>query len=318
MISVIVPVYNAQKRLSACLDSLLNQTLSNDLYEIILLNDGSKDQSADICREYAKKYSNIVFIDKENEGVSKTRNFGIRMAKGDYIVFVDNDDQIEPDYLATHYHAIKDSDFDLVISGYKRMKYNGEVIHQELLKDTEWSKYIIMAPWARIYRKSFLIDNHITFFDYGIGEDVVFNLKVLSKTDKIKIIFYSGYQWMYNEESVSNTSQRGLKETVDIRVLLEEILKCNKHPNQYLTYFIERYYIWYLLFSGRSSDKATFINYYCQVKEFLKANALVSDISPMSPKISGESLFNRMIVLLFQLTERLHLMKVFAYLYCKG
>ena len=76
MISVIVPVYNAQEHLSDCVDSLLNQSLKSDLYEIILLNDGSKDQSAKICEKYAKKYSNIVFIDKKNEGVSKTRNQG--------------------------------------------------------------------------------------------------------------------------------------------------------------------------------------------------------------------------------------------------
>lgn len=117
MISVIVPVYNAQEHLSDCVDSLLNQSLKSDLYEIILLNDGSKDQSAKICEKYAKKYSNIVFIDKKNEGVSKTRNQGIQIAKGDFVAFVDNDDLVEPDYLATLYQSIMQSNADAVFQG---------------------------------------------------------------------------------------------------------------------------------------------------------------------------------------------------------
>ena len=251
MISVIVPVYNAQEHLSDCVDSLLNQSLKSDLYEIILLNDGSKDQSAEICEKYAKKYSNIVFIDKKNEGVSKTRNQGIQIAKGDFVAFVDNDDLVEPDYLATLYQSIMNSNADAVFSGYTRMTYSGKVLFKETLSQTEWSKYIVMAPWAKLYRKQILLDNQVKFFNYGIGEDVAFNLQFLSKANKVEIIGYSGYKWMFNDDSVSNTSQRGLDDNLDIRILLTEILKSNPVPDDYLSYFIYRYYIWYLLFSGR-------------------------------------------------------------------
>ncbi|MCO4534260.1 Exopolysaccharide biosynthesis transcriptional activator EpsA [Streptococcus infantarius subsp. infantarius] len=317
MISVIVPVYNAQEHLSDCVDSLLNQSLKSDLYEIILLNDGSKDQSAKICEKYAKKYSNIVFIDKKNEGVSKTRNQGIQIAKGDFVAFVDNDDLVEPDYLATLYQSIMQSNADAVFSGYTRMTYSGKVLFKETLSQTEWSKYVVMAPWAKLYRKQILLENQVKFFNYGIGEDVVFNLQFLSKANKIEIIGYSGYRWMFNDDSVSNTSQRGLDDNLDIRILLAEILKSNPVPDDYLSYFIYRYYIWYLLFSGRSSNKKQFLDYNQKIKTFLRQQNIFRRISPLSKKLKGEKLSNRLIVLIFSFLDNCHLLSLFAIVYCK-
>ena len=92
LISVIVPVYNAEKYLKECVESLINQTYIN--LEIILINDGSTDNSIQICNEYADYDSRIIVVDKLNEGVSKTRNLGIEIAKGDFITFVDSDDYI--------------------------------------------------------------------------------------------------------------------------------------------------------------------------------------------------------------------------------
>ena len=317
MISVIVPVYNAQEHLSDCVDSLLNQSLKSDLYEIILLNDGSKDQSAKICEKYAKKYSNIVFIDKKNEGVSKTRNQGIQIAKGDFVAFVDNDDLVEPDYLATLYQSIMQSNADAVFSGYTRMTYSGEVLFKETLSQTEWSKYVVMAPWAKLYRKQILLENQVKFFNYGIGEDVAFNLQFLSKANKIEIIGCSGYKWMFNDDSVSNTSQRGLDDNLDIRILLAEILKSNPVPDDYLSYFIYRYYIWYLLFSGRSSNKKQFLDYNQKIKTFLRQQNIFRRISPLSKKLKGEKLSNRLIVLIFSFLDNCHLLSLFAIVYCK-
>lgn len=318
MISVIVPIYNAQEHLSNCLDSLLNQTLKSDLYEIILLNDGSKDKSAEICERYTKQYSNIVFIDKKNEGVSKTRNKGIQIARGDFVAFVDNDDLVEPDYLETLYQSMLQSDADAVFSGYTRMTYSGKKLFKESLNQTEWSKYIVMAPWAKLYRKQILLDNQIQFFDYGIGEDVAFNLQFLAATDKVNIISYSGYKWMFNDDSVSNTSQRGLDENLDIRILLVEILKHNSVPNDYLSYFIYRYYIWYLLFSGHSSSKKQFLDYNRKIKDFLHKQNISRKISPLSRKLKGEKLSNRLIVMIFSFLDYCHLLPIFATLYCKN
>ena len=95
LISVIIPVYNVEKHLNKCLDSIINQTYKN--LEIIIINDGSKDASAEICREYAEKDNRIVFVSRENRGVSATRNEGIELAHGDYFSFIDADDYLELD-----------------------------------------------------------------------------------------------------------------------------------------------------------------------------------------------------------------------------
>ena len=139
-ISVIIPVYNAQEGLSQCIDSLLDQTFSD--YEII--------------QNYASKNDSIRVIDKENEGVAKTRNRGIVLAKGEYIVFIDNDDFIAPDYLECFYEAIEKEKLDIVIGGYKRVNKDHKILFQQDLSQTDWSKYIVVAPWACIYRTSFL------------------------------------------------------------------------------------------------------------------------------------------------------------------
>ena len=96
LVSIILPVYNAQSHLARCLSSICAQTYQN--LEIIVLNDGSKDQSLPVCEEFRKKDSRIILVDKANSGVSDTRNLGLKLATGEYIQFVDSDDYIDPDY----------------------------------------------------------------------------------------------------------------------------------------------------------------------------------------------------------------------------
>ncbi len=117
-ISVIVPVYNAESTLQRCVDSILAQTFED--FELILINDGSKDQSGDICDEYAAKDSRVKVIHKPNGGVSSARNAGLRIAHGEYIAFIDSDDYIDNDYLL----GFKHYDADLIISGAKLISIN--------------------------------------------------------------------------------------------------------------------------------------------------------------------------------------------------
>ena len=112
-LSIIVPVFNVQNRLKECVDSILLQTYQN--FELILLNDGSTDDSALICKEYRNKDSRIVFVDKKNSGAGETRNAGIDAASGEYIVFIDSDDTVEPHMFEVLYHLISQKeDIDLV------------------------------------------------------------------------------------------------------------------------------------------------------------------------------------------------------------
>lgn len=314
-ISVIIPVYNAQDGIKRCVDSLLNQSFKN--FEIILLNDGSKDNSLNILKEYELKYSFVRVINKQNEGVAVTRNKGILLAEGEYTMFIDNDDFVDSDYIETFYQAIHEKKLDLVIGGYKRVNQDNQIIFSQNIQQSEWSKYIIMAPWAKIYRTEFLKTNNLEFFDYGIGEDIIFNLAAYKATDKIGLLDYKGYNWYYNSQSISNTSQRGFSPKIDILVLFSKIFELGK-PSELEVYYLKRYYVWYLLFSGRSSSNQEFIHQYIRIKEWLKENKLISTISPLSKKVQGERFQTKISLIVFLSLEKLRLVPLFAKIYCKG
>ena len=116
LVSIIVPVYNAQKGLSRCLESICSQTYQE--LEIIVLNDGSTDDSLAICEQFRAKDPRLVVVDKENEGVSRTRNAGLALAQGDYIQFADSDDVLDPDYTQNLVQAALQHSADLVIAPY--------------------------------------------------------------------------------------------------------------------------------------------------------------------------------------------------------
>ena len=230
-VSIIVPVYNSELYISKCIDSILKQSESS--FELILINDGSKDKSLNILKEYEKKDKRIRVIDQKNMGVAKTRNKGIELARGEFVLFIDNDDYIDEDYLESF--LCDSSYYDIVIGGYRRVDLNGKELMHLTIKDTNWSKYTFITPWARIFRREFLIDKKIEFFSNNIGEDIYFNLSAYSLTDKIKIIPYIGYNWLYNADSVSNTVHKGFNEKVDIDKFLDKSYELKS--NEYFSLF---------------------------------------------------------------------------------
>ena len=114
LVSVIIPVYNAEKFLARTINFVLAQTYKN--FELLLVDDGSKDKSAEICQQYVEKDERVKYFYKTNGGVSSARNFGIEKATGEYIAFMDNDDEIKPDYLEVHVNNI--GNCDLIVSDY--------------------------------------------------------------------------------------------------------------------------------------------------------------------------------------------------------
>ena len=316
-VSVIIPVYNSERYIERCIKSVLNQTFQE--FELILINDGSKDNSQKILELYKEKYAEkIILVSQENMGVAKTRNKAIKRANGQYIMFIDNDDYIDNDYIETHIKKIEETDADIVMSGYRRVNIDKKVLFKQRLLNTNWSKYIILAPWAKIYKREFLIKHNVEFLDYAIGEDVYFNLVAFAKSPKIEIIDYIGYNWFFNTKSVSNTSQRGLSKKIDIRVLLDKILVEYNEKDELIEYYFVRYFIWYMLFSGRKSSSKKFIDYYGECKKWFKENKINNKISPFSYKLKGESIKNRIIVGTFLLIDKLHCIKLFSKIYCKG
>ncbi len=314
-ISIIIPVYNAGNHLSGCLESLILQDFND--FEILLINDGSTDDSLSIIESYATKYEFISYVDKKNEGVAITRNLGISIAKGTYIMFVDNDDFVDKDYLKTYYELITSKNCDVVCGGYRRVT-DERVLFESSCKVSDWFKYTVTAPWAKIYRRDFLLQHKLKFLDYPIGEDVYFNLQVFDKTKQIYTTNYIGYNWYFNDNSISNTSQRGFNKEVDILHLLDLIDEVVVNKNDYIQYFFYRYVIWYLLFSGRKSSSKEFILESKRYFNWLDSHGIRKNISVLSNRLNGETLVNRVSVGFVTILLKLHLVGVFAKFYCKG
>ena len=214
-ISVIIPIYNAEKYLNKCLDSLINQTYKN--LEIVLINDGSKDKSLEIMKEYKKKDKRIIIIDKKNTGVSDTRNIGINKSTGKYIMFIDADDYIESDYVELMYNELKNKKYDLVISGNKVVDNNYKVINNMLYtnKNTKltWKKiekdFINTLYFSQIWKilidRDIIITNNIKFDkNLSYGEDMLFIYNLLHKSNNFGYLAYCGYNYYQSNDSVTH------------------------------------------------------------------------------------------------------------------
>ena len=185
-ISVIVPVYNAEKYLVECLESLVKQTYQN--FEIILVNDGSTDNSSKICEEYKKKYKNIKYISIENHGVSYARNLGIAEASGEYLYFMDSDDILIKDCFenfinynpdSTILYSFRWSDFyknTIVSSSDNCDFYDYYCLENSLLLDDKISSFL----WNKFYNRYIVVQNNL-LFDINIHycEDKIFNIEYL-------------------------------------------------------------------------------------------------------------------------------------------
>lgn len=208
MISVIVPVYNVEKYIKKGIESLLIQSYQN--IEIILVDDGSPDNSPAILDQYAKKDSRIKVLHQKNQGVSTARNNGIKISNGEYILFVDGDDYVRRDYVEYFYKLISKKSADMAVNYDLFLALNSSHSHCEEEK-VEKSEQIIediylgkmnVAVWNKIYKKSFLEKNNIRF-DPKIwyGEGMLFNIECLSSTKKIAVGSRKVYYQVYNQNS---------------------------------------------------------------------------------------------------------------------
>lgn len=322
-ITIVIPVYNSEMHLCRCLDSLINQTILTDYtdspYLILMIDDGSSDSSFSIMKTYEKKYPDLfIAVSRSNKGTAETRNEGIDRCNTPYIMFIDNDDYVDSDYVETLLSVIDNGDYDVVISGYRREDKNGNLISRVVLSsDGEWSKYRCVAPWARIFKTDFIKNNKICFFKNNIGEDTVFSLQVYSKTSKIKVEQYCGYVWYVNQDSVSNTVQRGLKKECNIIRMLDELLKyINRDALN--EYYIYRYVVWYLLFSGRYASRSVFKETTNELFDWMKCHGINLSTKFYSKLIADEPIKNKLIVAFFDKIVRLHLVGIFASIYCEG
>lgn len=222
LISIIIPVYNVEEYLERCLESIINQTYKN--LEIIIVDDGSTDNSGNIADMYSKKDKRIKVVHKQNEGLGLTRNAGMRIAKGKYIAFIDSDDYIELDTYEKMHEELINKNVDAVLCNFKRLTHENKIkCNCNNLKDKTYSreeieKYILPSicgskkvnillgsACCNLYKKDIIEKNKIIFFnerDY-VSEDYIFNLMYFNNCKSVQTLEANFYTYCENKNSLT-------------------------------------------------------------------------------------------------------------------
>lgn len=206
MVSIIIPVYNTEKYIRKCFDSILAQTFTD--YEVIVVDDGSTDGSPAIISEYLQKYPKIFkSFRKENGGQSAARNFALQYASGDYYTFLDSDDYIAPDYLATLCEAASSANSDVVISGQLKVGEDGSERFRIAYAPDKNGKIVMrrLNFAGKLYRSGFLKEHFSGFAEGKTYEDNPFNLVMLFLAKNPTILPYVGYYQSVHEGSTTAT-----------------------------------------------------------------------------------------------------------------
>lgn len=213
IISIIVPVYNARRHIKKCISSILAQTMND--FELIIINDGSTDDSLYICKTFARIDKRIRIIDKENEGVSSARNIGIKAAKGDWITFIDADDYVDVNYLECLYKHNDYTENILIIQGLKQVSNSRTAKNVEFTNETLTGKDIEKAfdslrifeygyTVAKLYNNRIIQQKNIRFDnEISYSEDLIFMLEYILHCNSIKFIEGTGYNYVVDASSLS-------------------------------------------------------------------------------------------------------------------
>lgn len=250
IVSVVIPVYNASEYLECCIDSIRNQTY--DRLEIILVNDGSKDNSLKICKKFETEDSRIHVIDQINSGVSVARNKGMNFAKGDYIIFIDADDYIDLAMIEKMLYSMEKYNSQMVISGFSvegsdlilndtESLINLSTINRVLKKDIIFSRIVSTSTqrlygyvWRTLMKLSVLKENNIIFpINIKISEDFMFLLKAINYVESISIVPENLYHYRINQKSATAKYMPTLHDDMyNINKWMHKTI-CSKYPEIY-------------------------------------------------------------------------------------
>ena len=237
-LSIIIPVYNVEKYLEKCLDSLCNLGIEN---EIIIINDGTQDASLEIAENFRQAHGNenIVIISQENQGLSEARNRGLKAAKGEYVSFIDSDDFVDTEEYRTFIKEVIEDNVDIGIGRYKKILEKSNESNMECITEIRdykrgeiktGKKYLekmyrefMHGPevWDDVFRRKFLLENKIFFKKGRIHEDEIFTIETMLKASKVK--FYGIYYYNYLQREQSIMSTRSLKSYRDMEKNINEI-----------------------------------------------------------------------------------------------
>lgn len=306
-ISVIIPIYNAEKYIEKCINSILNQTFKN--IEIILVNDGSTDNSRIICEKYKNKDKRIRLFNIENNGVSSARNLGIESSRGKYIMFCDSDDYVERTWCEELYNLINGNGNSytgcaITTMNYRNFKYDEKIDNlstkeYEIISKKEYfciyHLKLFNSNCNKIYEKKIILDNNIRFDkNLSLGEDLIFNLQYLRYTED-KIIFTNKSLYNYvlkDKESLDNKYQKNLFEIY--RYLrfktYKEAIRYNANNKEFNQYHYKLYYESFrriLSNTFHKDNKTIFIKKLLYNYKILKTKEFKECIKNLTPEIIG-------------------------------
>lgn len=217
-VSIIVPIYNAEENLARCIESVLKQDYRE--FELLLMDDGSRDSSGEICDSFAKEDARVRVIHKENTGVSDTRNQALALAKGEYIQFLDSDDWITTDATELLVRSAKEHDCDMVIADFyrvigERLAHKGDIQEDGLLTREEFAAYMMENPadfyygvlWNKLYRRDIIEKNQLTMeAEISWCEDFIFNMEYIRHVKSVYALQVPIYYYVKTEGSLVSQS----------------------------------------------------------------------------------------------------------------
>lgn len=282
LVSVVVPVYNVEKYLKKCVESIVNQSYKN--IEVIIINDGSTDSSPKICQELERKYSNIKVINQKNKGLSSARNKGIEVAKGDYITFLDSDDYYDLDTIESFYNSAIEADADMVCCGTYYENESGKYSLKECLngkkeydnlsafKSMLLSDGIDPSACNKFYRKKLF--DHIKFPVGEYYEDLAIMYKIIFESNKIIHIGKPKYHYVIRKGSITHRNFE-LKHLTIIDRWIEICNFCKSKDNDLYNMSLARYYLSLVdiaMMINNSTEYKTYDTNYKKIKNEISKN----------------------------------------------
>ena len=249
-VSVIVPIYNVEKYLEKCINSLLSQTLED--IQIILVNDGSKDNSGNIAKEYEKNNKDrVIYVEKENGGLSDARNYGLKYATGDFIAFLDSDDYIEKNAYEEMYNKAIEENVDYVECDFiwefpNKIRVDKQYPYKN---KKEMLSFVRVVAWNKLIKRQLITDNNLEFPKGLRYEDVEFTYKLIPFINKFAYVDKPFIHYVQREGSIANVQN---ERTAEIFTVLDNVIEFYKKNNIYEKYRdeLEYNYARYLLCSS--------------------------------------------------------------------
>lgn len=304
-ISIIIPLYNAEKYIVKCLDSIKNQDYKN--FEIVIINDKSKDNSWNILNQYVSENLNMSFVAVNNEsnlGLSKTRNKGIDLATGDYILFMDNDDTLVDELALQHFINMTDNDPDIVIGktrflqndGPKESRYHTLKNTKKTYVDDEVLVGFLSGQWAvtawnKLYKTSFLRKNNLRFLDDLLHEDELWAFETAIPAKIVNFLDFETYNYYSLSNPQSMTATMGMKNIEHYLIILTKKLELTAQKDLYnKTGVMEKYLKHFanvvILSKVCKMDYHIFRDFYLNVKNVFEQNFPQKDEFRLNPKVA--------------------------------